>query len=205
MKRNPPFFYSFLDSKVRLQTTDLKGVLSKLYWLETSTFKQRVVCSSGENGPKAVDLYNVCDPTGSGYWYTNHTMTYYQVYIKTLPILISSYKLESEDKGNEAAHLKTWVLSGSINGNEWDPIHEQKDYKGLIGPSIIKEFRVNATKKYSYFRLTQTGPSNSPTEPNRMSLQKIDFYEKQCLKNTYLNYPTRNSNIIYYLAIFLLL
>ena len=195
MRNKFSFGIALLKPNVILHKSDLGGVLSEIYHRNPSQFLQNVECDASDSNENACEPWYVCMPTehSDKYWFTVDTYSYFQINLKSLAIHLKSYKILSENKISGNAHLKNWAFYGSIDQKEWIPLHEMSNYEGLNGPSIIKEFKVNETQKFSYFRLYQTGPSCSDITPNRMAIQQLELIAKDYdCSFEYITYATGN-------------
>ena len=106
---------------------NLGGFLSKLYQYNPDNWKMNVECEAGDSiaRPSPYDVFGFI-PDDS--WFTDKG--YIQVHLKQA-ILINSYKIHSERKRENLAHLKNWAFRGSNDGINWDVIHSETNYPHL--------------------------------------------------------------------------
>lgn len=75
-------------------------------------------------------------------------------------------------------HLKNWVIEGSIDGNYWDLLDEQKNCSFLNGPNFIHLFPISQFKgkSFKYIRIRQTGVTWS--NRNYLLMNTIELFGK---------------------------
>ena len=71
-------------------------------------------------------------------------------------------------------HLKSWVLEGSDDGEEWTELDRREDCPHLNNPSAVKRFKCDLRIKCRHIRLRSTGPDHFGT--NLMILSGIELY-----------------------------
>ena len=101
-----------------------------------------------------------------------------QIHIKTFEILPNSYTIYSFNNAPNHSHMRTWNLSASENGENWDIIDTQEDVEELNNKDAIKTFPLhNVLQSYSYFRITliQSWDDRSNEARHRLSIRNIDF------------------------------
>ena len=192
-------FSSLLKSNIVLETTDFKGVLSEIYHKNPSKYSEYVECSAGESGGSTPPSI-VCLPTNHSdkFWYTKDSFSYFQIHLKTLSIFLRSYKIQSENKGPGNAHLQNWKFTASNDESTWISLHEERNYSALNDSSFFREFPVNATQKFSFFRITQTGPSCCSFAPNRMAIQQVELYGNVITCYSSIHHEHCNKSITFY-------
>ena len=152
---------------------NLGGYLSKLYLSDPNNWRNNVECEAGDSISK-VSPYDVFSHIPDKNWYTDKN--YIQVHLKRA-ILIGSYKIHSERNGPGYAHPKNWAFRGSNNGQNWTVLHSKTNCPDLNGRAIIKQYKTNSKKPFSYYQLYRTGPSWSEYNTQyRIALLSIDIF-----------------------------
>ena len=103
---------------------------------------------------------------------------YVQIHIKNFFIIPNQYRIKSFEMQSGHTHLKSWVLSGSNDNQNWLQIHFKENEDQLNHKYAEKYYPIedeNALHTpFSYFRLTVIQSWSSRT-PFRLSLSEIDF------------------------------
>jgi hypothetical protein len=63
-----------------------------------------------------------------------------------------------------AGYLKSWVIEGSLDGQEWTEIDRRRDNKDLIGEHAVAAFEVSQSVECRFIRLRQTGKNHYGTD-----------------------------------------
>jgi hypothetical protein len=105
----------------------------------------------------------------------NSSNSWIQIDFKDRIVSLTDYALKSD--GDSGYHLVEWQLSGSIDGNKWTIVDDEKT-QDLNGKSITKIFHCNVNSSdcqfYRYIRLTQTGKNSSGYD--HLELSNIEFF-----------------------------
>ena len=80
------------------------------------------------------------------------------------------------DPRTDSAYLRSWKLFGSMNGDNWDQIHDVFQKDDLIGGTIKRYSLANGP--YNLLKIVQTGPCLGPSDDHRYRLRIIfiDFF-----------------------------
>ena len=100
------------------------------------------------------------------------------IHITTFEIIPNSYKIFSFGTSANLSHMKTWNLSASNNGEEWDIIDKQENVTELNNPNAVKVFPLHyISRSYSYFRITliESWDGTTTEVSRRLSIKHIDF------------------------------
>lgn len=71
---------------------------------------------------------------------------------------------------------KSWIVEGSLDGNTWDTLDEQKDCPYLKENNCVHKFTVSSqsSKSYRFIRFSQTGPNWA--DSYHFSLKRLELY-----------------------------
>ncbi|KAK8837124.1 hypothetical protein M9Y10_037179 [Tritrichomonas musculus] len=90
----------------------------------------------------------------------------------------SHYKIKTVNHPKDGYHLRSWIIRGSNDNNEWEEIDKQEDCDFLNGDSYshIFEIKKEKRKKYRHFCLSMTGPNWF--QRNILALRSFELYGK---------------------------
>ena len=150
------------------------------YLKEKGDIKNEVSITSSSNG--GYDHYNMLDldkidsffqtQDKQNSWicfeFKNHQVIPTGYIIRTYP---------SEDN----YHLKSWVVEGSNDNNNWTKIDEHKNDSSLKGKSRVHLFNITNNRNnqsFKYLRIYQTGPNwlNNNDQDHHLLISSIEFY-----------------------------
>ncbi|KAK8843739.1 hypothetical protein M9Y10_024807 [Tritrichomonas musculus] len=88
----------------------------------------------------------------------------------------SHYEIKTVNHPKDGYHLRSWIIRGSNDNNEWEEIDKQEDCDFLNGDSYshIFEIKKEKRKKYRHFCLSMTGPNWF--QRNILALRSFELY-----------------------------
>jgi hypothetical protein len=95
------------------------------------------------NVANLTSILNFCSKNAPGQWICWD--------FQDMRIPLSRYSIQTGDK------LKTWVLEGSLNGENWTEIDHQPDNQDFANGLNTASFAVSNRAEFRFIRLTQTG------------------------------------------------
>ena len=173
-------FIGLMQKSVRLESVDLNGLISKIYYKDPLKFRSNVIATAS-NYQNSYSPYYALDPTTgvNQRWISEmrEGKEKYIVQLKRIKYKLKSYKILSENSAAGQSHLKSWTFSCSLDGKNWDVLHSMSNSQDLNGPSRQKEYPVSSNKFYSFFKIEATGDSwETHDQYNKMiSMQQIDI------------------------------
>ena len=94
------------------------------------------------------------------YFYTKREYDSWLMFdFKDKQVLLESYSLKTFNYGPNYSHLKSWILEGSDDGENFEEIDRQDDNDRLNGNLKSARFYVSHMKPQRYIRLKRIGPS----------------------------------------------
>lgn len=85
-------------------------------------------------------------------------------------INLTAYTIRCDNTGS----LRSWVIEGSNDNDQWDEIDRHDDSDDLSGLYSTKTYHVTTSLKFRYLRLRQTGPDIN--NENYLTLCCIEFF-----------------------------
>jgi hypothetical protein len=77
-----------------------------------------------------------------------------------LRVAPTHYSIQTHNSPVGSAHLKSWVIEGSINGSSWIELHRRTNSHDLNGPAVIRSFSISKMIDCRFIRLRQTGSNH---------------------------------------------
>jgi hypothetical protein len=72
----------------------------------------------------------------------------------------SHYSIQTHNSPVGSAHLKSWVVEGSVDGLNWIELDRRPNNYDLNRPVVIRSFSVSKSTDCRFIRLQQTGPNH---------------------------------------------
>ena len=76
--------------------------------------------------------------------------------------------------------MKSWVIEGSNDNQNWKKIDEHQNCNYLKGKSFVHLFSIskNQTESFKYLRIRQTGPNwyQNNDKDHHLCMSSIEFY-----------------------------
>lgn len=93
---------------------------------------------------------------------------------KKMRIAISHYTLKTWFWGPNFQHLKSWVVEGSDDGNEWTELDQREDENSLNDALAFRRFKCLIKVSCRYIRIRSTDTDHSGS--NLLILNAVEFY-----------------------------
>jgi len=103
----------------------------------------------------------VTDPKFKSHWFSIDPNPHLIVHFKKERILLSGYQIRTYAGDSNSAHLKSWIVEGSNDGENWDPVHLSQDCSALNSPKSQCQFEFNPSGPYSHIRLKMVGKNHA--------------------------------------------
>ncbi|EAY03445.1 hypothetical protein TVAG_412490 [Trichomonas vaginalis G3] len=130
-----------------------------------------VTASSSEHNQP----YYVIMPEMHDYWYSEEEKNPWLKFdFKQYQIKPTHYTLQSFNCGQGYSHMKSWVLEGLKEDDEWDILDTRTDNNDLNKVNGRETFECVANRYYRYIRLRMTGKNHF--DGYYMCLQRIEFF-----------------------------
>lgn len=94
--------------------------------------------------------------------------------LKNARMALTHYSLKTYNYVTGGNHLRSWVLEGSINDQDWVELDRRQSTNDLNEKNKIQTYQVKTPGLFRFFRLTQTGKSHC--DSNMMALTSIEFF-----------------------------
>jgi hypothetical protein len=151
------FFHSLVESVVGMFMRGIVGVsASSIYWSDC---------------PLSV----VLDCTSSSREFATNSVTnlWIRIDFKHNRIKATHYSIRSRTDG-DSYHLRSWVVEGSNNGENWVNLDVQENNCDLTGPGADHTFVVGNPDICHNIRIRQTGSNSSNT--HHLIVKSIEFF-----------------------------
>jgi hypothetical protein len=89
-------------------------------------------------------------------------------------LYVTEYTLKSPNNKAGWNHLKSWVLEGSDDGENWDEIDRREANNDLNGRSKVKTFTCQQPAKVRKLRLRQIGKNHHNADD--IQLSGVEFF-----------------------------
>jgi hypothetical protein len=76
----------------------------------------------------------------------------------------------------KAGYLKSWVVEGSVDGENWMELDRETDNEDFRGRWNIVSFAVSNPIESRLIRLTQTDPNHCDGDKDRLALGEVEFF-----------------------------
>ena len=122
-----------------------------------------VTASSVYGNNASYNQSNVVDFGGGGFYHSKNEPNPRVCYdFKERRITPTSYSVRSSSNAPGGAHLKSWVIEVSNDGESWREIDRRDNNGDLNAPYVTRNFRIShvPNESFRFFRLRQTGPSH---------------------------------------------
>jgi hypothetical protein len=86
-----------------------------------------------------------------------------------LRVIPSDYAIQTHDSPRDSAHLKSWVIDGSIDGMNWIELDRRTNNSHLNGSHLIRSFSISKSIECRFIRVRQTGK-------NHQTNDRLKFY-----------------------------
>lgn len=122
----------------------------------------------------AVDLDNVQSQV-----ITNSERNSWLMYdFKNLKVRPTHYSIRSRPCGSNNFHLKSWVIEGSNDQNNWIVLDYRNNIDKLNNKSAFSTFKINEYYSkndfYRFLRLRQTGPNTAGN--HQLCLSSLEYF-----------------------------
>ena len=173
----------YLSTKLEFQVDSenkFNGILKYLNDKTGGNILQNGTINITSNNESSYTPYNMVDFQSDDYFrHENNEMSTILFDFKDKSIQMTHYSIHTGTYDTNRGHLKSWVIEGSVDGNQWDEIDNQTNNSSLNGSRYEAIFEVKHKRKefYRYIRLRQTGLAWCPdSNNNRFEIMYIDFY-----------------------------
>ncbi|KAH0790405.1 F5/8 type C domain containing protein [Histomonas meleagridis] len=123
----------------------------------------------------------VADFASSHYYLSlNSKVNWIKFHFVNFSVTISAYTLKSLPIGPRGGHLKSWVIDGSNDGENWTEIDSRLNNTDLNHKDAVKTFQCKNQIESSYIRIRQIGENHAGN--NIMGVCAVEFYGKLCSK-----------------------
>lgn len=102
-------------------------------------------------------------------------------------IIPTDYTIRSPNFSHNSQHLRSWLLEGSNDLNNWGVLDEQKDCSFLNGPNYIHTFHIDKPKEVKYIRIKETGPNWNINQNYNLVISAFEIYGT-LIWNIYIKY-----------------
>lgn len=152
---------------------EFDGILN---YLHNHQSKINITASSRHGG----DLYNLIQYNNkTSYFATKNEQNSWVCFeFENHKVIPSDYIIRTFHIENES-HLKSWVLEGSDDKNDWTILDEQKNNDSLKGAGRVHSFNIkNNQRPFKFLRIRQTGPNWYSDSFHFLLMNSIEFYGK---------------------------
>ena len=119
--------------------------------------------------------YDVANEDWNDYWYSKEeSYPWLCVDFKDMSFKPTNYTLRTFNCGPGYSHIKTWVLEGSNDGNNWTLLDSQTNCNLMNNKRATIVFNCNSDTSYHKLRIKMTGRNHH--NGTYMCLSGIDFF-----------------------------
>ncbi|OHT04313.1 hypothetical protein TRFO_28198 [Tritrichomonas foetus] len=162
-----PYAYSPFDGIVAHLTAEVKGNIVEKGLL--------TITGNSADKNRDHDLMLLVDYDWNRCWTsTNTPNSWVQFDFGNKQICITHYTIKTYPCGRGYSHLKSWVIEGSTNGQNWSEIDRRDDNNELNGKSKVATFMCASLYDSQFIRLRQTGPNHYGD--HYLILTNIEFF-----------------------------
>lgn len=157
--------------------SDLKGVFSHFRTYSNIEKEVIVSCLSLNHGSPE-NLLDI-DNTTYSYCTNDRPNSWICFEFKKRKIIPSAYTIKTTYNNEGMDHLKSWVIEGSVDNNNWMKLDEQNNCSLLNGENLCHTFvieNLDDRKEFKYLRIRQTGENWH--NRNYLEICSIEFYGK---------------------------
>lgn len=170
--------YKKRTKEVPFSNNELKGLFNYFRTQSNIDDEVKVTYSSYSNGD--LKLLLDIENTTNHFFTQNIENSWVCFEFKKHNIIPSSYSIRSKNHSPGGCHPKNWIIQGSVDGNTWIKVDEQKNCSYLNGKLLVHTFPIQnqiENKKeqgFKYIRLQQTAPNFN--NDNYLEFCSIEFY-----------------------------
>jgi len=145
----------------------------KKTWKSPTNFVTITASSNGGGANYPLAGLISIPPTGTCFCTNDSNGSWVMFTFKSYTILLTHYAIRA--RGDyDGYHLRTWVLEGSSDGQNWNQLLSHQSDSTLSGIGGIGKWKVNTQNYFAQIRIRITGPNSY--DRHHLVLQSIEFY-----------------------------
>ena len=154
----------------------LNGIFSYL----TSTNENNNINDSGiieitSSSSTIGELSNIVDSNHESYSYTqNEPESWIMFDLKNYYVVANSYAIKSEPNPENYDHMKSWIVEGSLDLNEWVQLDRRENDGSLNHSGAIGEFSIQQPSLVRYIRVKEIGTNWA--DRNYLSMANFELF-----------------------------
>jgi hypothetical protein len=107
---------------------------------------------------------NVVLPNWRQHWFSFHPNPWIAFDFGPRSVSLTAYSLRTYSGANQCGHLRSWVLEGSTDGQDYIALDSQTDSGALNSSAAVATFRFEASPPIRFVRLRLTGPNHAGSD-----------------------------------------